>query len=99
MEEGEIFKIPNIDEGILKFVEEGASYFSEGEGGSFIVEKYKEKFTEYIHEFSDGNSIDDYRILTKDDLCSYSPIWREPIHTNYKNSSIYMSPPPSQVCK
>jgi gamma-glutamyltranspeptidase/glutathione hydrolase len=34
-------------------------------------------------------------IVTADDLASYRPIWRDPIHLAYRNYVVYTTPPPS----
>jgi gamma-glutamyltranspeptidase/glutathione hydrolase len=34
-------------------------------------------------------------IVTADDLASYKPIWRDPIHLAYRNYVVYTMPPPS----
>jgi gamma-glutamyltranspeptidase/glutathione hydrolase len=34
-------------------------------------------------------------IITKDDLASYQPVWRDPLVSNYRNVSIVTMPPPS----
>ena len=34
-------------------------------------------------------------IVTADDLASYHPVWRDPIHLTYRNYDVYTMPPPS----
>ena len=99
MKAGEIFKIPNIDVGIEKFVTHGSKYYSTGEGADFIIKTYREDLQKLLSQSDEYKSfsLDQFQLLSKDDLAKYNLIWREPMKSKYRDAEIYVSPPPSQV--
>ena len=99
MQAGETFHIPNSEISIERFVEEGASFFTTGEGGRVLLQKYREDLTELLRSLPEYKDVhlEDLRLLNREDLESYKPVWRDALCTEYRGASIYMPPPPSQV--
>lgn len=77
--EGEILKMPALAETLTRVAAEGPTAFYDGPVAASIAGAVQKA----------GG------VMTAQDLAEYEPVWREPLHTDYRGSEIYTMPPPS----
>ena len=76
---GDVFRQPALADTLQRIADQGVKGFYEGETARLIVDQMQR---------NDG-------LITLDDLKSYQPAIREPVHGNYRGHDIYSMSPPS----
>jgi len=77
--EGDLVQNTAIAATLERIAQQGSAGFYQGENAAAMIERIQET----------GG------IMTREDLLAYQPVWRDPIHFNYKDLDIYTMGPPS----
>jgi len=79
IEDGELFRQPELASTLRRIADNGADEFYRGQTARLLVEQMGR---------SNG-------LITAEDLENYEAIWREPLATKWRDYELYSSPPPS----
>jgi len=77
--EGDLVQNTALAATLERIAQQGSAGFYQGENAAAMIERIQET----------GG------IMTREDLLAYQPVWRDPIHFNYKDLDIYTMGPPS----
>jgi len=76
---GEVWRQPDLASTLKRIASDGRDGFYKGETAALVVDEMQR---------SGG-------LISADDLASYVPVWREPLHGQYLGHDIWSMPPPS----
>ena len=77
--EGDLVQNTALAATLERIAQQGSAGFYQGENAAAMIERIQET----------GG------VMTKEDLLTYQPVWRDPIHFSYKDLDIYTMGPPS----
>ena len=94
---GELFRMPDLGRTLEKLVEAEAAARRAGKGrsealGAAFDRFYRGDIAEEMARFYEENG----GPFTLADFAAYQPMWKEPLHTNYRGYDVYSSPPTSR---
>lgn len=96
-ETGELYKMPDLARTLEKLVEAEQAARRAGQGRSEALDAafdrfYRGDIAEEMARFYEEND----GPFTLEDFAAYEPMWKEPLHTNYRGYDVYSSPPTSR---
>ncbi|MCY4626896.1 MAG: gamma-glutamyltransferase family protein [Acidobacteria bacterium] len=94
---GELYKMPDLARTLEKLVEAERAARRGGQNRSEALNAafdrfYRGDIAEEMARFYEEND----GPFTLEDFAAYEPMWKEPLHTNYRGYDVYSSPPTSR---
>jgi gamma-glutamyltranspeptidase/glutathione hydrolase len=96
-ETGDLYKMPDLARTLEKLVEAEQAARRAGKNRSEALTAafdrfYRGDIAEEMAKFYEENG----GAFTLEDFAAYEPMWKEPLHTNYRGYDVYSSPPTSR---